>query len=85
MAKKKTKNVKLKPCPFCGEIPKILICDEEGNVHNEEYINHPYSGLSFALTHTNYECPVGVEEDEILGCVLYETIDELEKAWNNRK
>ena len=28
---------KLKPCPFCGAKIKIVICDDEGNIHDTEY------------------------------------------------
>lgn len=27
---------KLRPCPFCGGLAKIVLCDDEGNLHNEE-------------------------------------------------
>ena len=78
------KKTNLKKCPFCGDYPQILICDEEGNVHDKEYVNDPYSGLMFALTHTNHNCPISVEEYEILGSVIYESLDELEACWNKR-
>ena len=43
-------KVKLLPCPFCGKTPEILICDDEGNIHNEPgYEDDAWSGLSFAI------------------------------------
>lgn len=42
-------NTKLKPCPFCGRIPKICICDDEGNLRDEKYKENPYSGLTYHL------------------------------------
>jgi hypothetical protein len=34
-------------CPFCGGKVRILVCDDEGNVHDDDYENDPWSGLSF--------------------------------------
>lgn len=30
-------ETKLSPCPFCGGTAKIIICDDEGNIRDEEY------------------------------------------------
>ena len=78
------KKVKLKPCPFCGEIPEILICDNEGDVHDKAYLKNPWIGLSFALTHTNSKCPIRVEYQEVLGGAFYNTLKELQECWNKR-
>lgn len=41
----------LKPCPFCGGKVSLVLCDDEGNLHDEAYREHPYSGLGFMLHH----------------------------------
>ena len=28
---------KLEPCPFCGGEVSIILCDDEGNLHDEAY------------------------------------------------
>ena len=51
----------LKPCPFCGGKVSLVLCDDEGNLHDEAYREHPYSGLGFMLHHAheeNPECPI---------------------------
>jgi hypothetical protein len=82
---------RLKPCPFCGKIPQIYVCDEEGNIHIDEYENDPWSGLCYAICHDisncdcdNVDCPIATHEGEILGTQLYESIDELVEKWNKR-
>lgn len=89
---KNMKDERLKPCPFCGEAPSIFICDSEGNIHDEDYLTQPYSGLYFALRHEIKEeqpneeiCPIATHPYEILGTQLYESIDELVERWNNLK
>ena len=42
------KDSRLKPCPFCGGEAEIQIADDEGNIHDEDYINDPYSGHHYA-------------------------------------
>ena len=54
-------NEKLRPCPFCGGEVSLVLCDDEGNLHDESYKAHPYSGLGFMLCHTheeNPDCPI---------------------------
>ena len=43
----------LKPCPFCGGKVSFVLCDDEGNLHDEAYREHPYSGLGFMLHHAH--------------------------------
>ena len=82
---------RLKPCPFCGKVPTIYVCDCEGNIHNDDYADDPYSGLFYAICHeydnnesNNKICPIATFRGEIIGTQLYETIDELVERWNRR-
>ena len=76
---------KLKPCPFCGGEARLVVCDSEGNAHDESYEADPYSGLSYAIVHDSDgccgECPVSTSD---LLPWLYETRDEATAAWNRR-
>lgn len=77
----------LSPCPFCGERIDIRIHDSEGNLRDKNYMSDPWSGLSFTPKHEytkNNNCPIATHEEEILGCRLYETIEELSRVWNKR-
>ena len=82
---------RLKPCPFCGKTPSIFICDEECNIYEDEYMEHPYSGLYFGICHVadleqnnSLICPIATFEDELIGTQIYESIDELVENWNRR-
>ena len=43
----------LKPCPFCGGEVSLILCDDEGNLHDESYRERTYSGLGFVLHHAH--------------------------------
>ena len=81
---------RLKPCPFCGGEVSIILCDDEWNLHDESYREHPYSGLGFMLHHAhedNPECPIASYECDggILGGVyIYDTEEQAAEAWNRR-
>ena len=81
---------KLKSCPFCGGEVSLVLCDDEGNLHDESYREHPYSGLGFMLHHAhedNPECPIASYECDggILGGVyIYDTEEQATEAWNKR-
>ena len=83
-------EIELKRCPFCGGNVSIILCDDEGNLHDEAYREHPYSGLGFKLHHAheeNPECPIARYECDggILGGVYtYDTEEEAAEAWNRR-
>ncbi len=86
---KLAKKPALDPCPFCGMRAKIVICDDEGNIHDEDYRNNPYSGLSFGIIHDSTcaddDCPIATYAgDGILGRHLYDTKDDAIEAWNRR-
>ena len=80
----------LKPCPFCGGEVSLVLCDDEGNLHDEAYREHPYSGLGFMLHHAHEEnpgCPIARYECDggILGGVyIYDTEEQATEAWNKR-
>lgn len=85
------KEIELQPCPFCGRIPEILICDDEGNIHDEPgYEKEAWSGLTFAIKHEiedvnpNNECPIASHEGEMIGTQLYYSREELAERWNER-
>ena len=83
----KKRSKELKPCPFCGGKLKIIILDDEFNVHDEEYEKEPWSGLQYALFHgveENEDCPIANHEGEMLGVYGYDTKDEAIEAWNRR-
>lgn len=80
----------LKLCPFCGGKVNLVLCDDEGNLHDEVYRERPYSGLGFMLRHAHEEnlgCPIASYECDggILGGVyIYDTEEQAAEAWNRR-
>lgn len=80
----------LKPCPFCGGKVSIVLCDGEGNLHDEAYREYLYSGLGFVLHHAyeeNPECPIATYECDggtLGGVYVYETEEQAAEAWNKR-
>jgi len=80
----------LKACPFCGGSVKIVLCDDEGNLRNIEYLDDPYSGVSYGLQHdcknASDDCPIAdyASDDSIMGRFLYDTEQEATEAWNRR-
>ena len=78
----------LKPCPWCDVPATVMVCDEEGNIHDDGYEDDPWSGLKFALRHdednAGRDCPIATENGAILGNWLYDTREEAENAWNRR-
>ena len=80
----------LKPCPFCGAKIRIIVCDDEGNEHDEEYEKDPWSGLGYQLYHDIVDdptdsCPIaGAECEGVMGVWIYDTKEEAIEAWNRR-
>ena len=81
---------KLKSCPFCGGSAKIVLCDDEGNLHDKDYAQRPYSGVGFMIRHTheeNPQCPIAIYEVDggiVSGVYIYDTKEQAAEAWNRR-
>lgn len=80
---------KLKPCPFCGGEATVIICDDEGNVHDKEYETNHWSGLGYMIGHSHEEnpkCPIAKYSDDgaEMGVWIYDTKAEAIEAWNGR-
>lgn len=76
------------PCPFCGQKPTIIFTDDEGNwkdQQSEEYLDDPWSGLSFSICHDNEDCPISPCEMDcgfpIYGA-YYDSPEEAVNDWN---
>lgn len=85
------KEITLKACPFCGGNVNILVCDDEGNIHDAEYEKAPWSGLGYRLSHDvtdvpeGHKCPMaGFEDEGELGTYIYDTREDAAEAWNER-
>lgn len=80
----------LLPCPFCGSEIRIVVCDDEGNIREDNYENDPWSGLGYRLYHDiadckNGNCPIaGHEGDGEMGIWIYDTREDAIEAWNRR-
>ena len=83
-------NSELKPCPFCGNKIRIIVCDVEGNEHDTDYENDAWSGLGYMLYHDiaddpKEECPIARHKYEgVMGIHIYDTRVEAIEAWNRR-
>lgn len=81
----------LLPCPFCGSEIRIVVCDDEGNIHEDDYENDPWSGLGYRLYHDiadfkDVNCPIaGHEGSGEMGIWIYNTREDAIEAWNRRK
>ena len=82
-------NGKFAPCPFCGERPRIVFSDDEGNwkdQDDEEYLQDPWSGLSFRIAHPARECPVATDDRDYHESTynwVYNSPEEAVEDWNN--
>lgn len=72
----------LKLCPFCDYKPKIVQCDDEGNIRGEEYESNPWSGLGYRVVHESDDCPISTGEDGYN--LIYDSQEEAESHWNRR-
>lgn len=75
-------------CPFCGGDVRLQLTDSEGNWHNEDYLQEPYSGIGYVLVHTESgnasKCPIATHDDESLGKIIFDSKEEAIKSWNYR-
>lgn len=77
-------------CPFCGGNVRILVCDDEGNIHPEEYEDDPWSGLGYQLAHDRCdsigECPIANHDcdESTLGSIIYDSREEAIELWSKR-
>ena len=78
-------------CPFCGGEVTLVVCDDEGNIHDNEYENNPWSGLGYMLYHDLTNCPNGLicpiaghEEEGVLGAYIYDTRAEAVSVWSSQ-
>lgn len=72
-------------CRYCGGKIRTVICDNEGNIHDEEYLKEPYSGVGYMLAHDRSDVPAGIEcpictQDDAIGSRIYDTEDEAYEA-----
>ena len=81
-------KLRMRKCPFCKGLARLVVCDEEGNVHGDDYENDPWSGLCFGISHTESDdptgaCPIATNEGYIGGW-HYDTRKEATDAWNGK-
>lgn len=82
--------MRLKSCPFCmrDDVVTIIVCDDEGNYHGElgcEYERNPWSGLSYALVHKGWGDCILCTDSDVMGGILFDTVDEAVRVWNGEK
>lgn len=83
------KNKILKSCPFCGGKATVVCCDDEGNIHDDNYANDPWNGLWYQIKHSHEEnegCPIAryAEDNTAIGTYAYNTREKAIEAWNRR-
>lgn len=81
----------LKPCPFCGEQVKVVICNDCGKIHNDKEGEIHYGlrdNLGYGISHNFYGddffCPIATRYNQILCDLIYGTEKEAAEAWNMR-
>ena len=80
-------SLRMRPCPFCQGKAGLYVCDAEGNIHSDDYIDDPWSGLSFRIRHTEEDdktgmCPITAAPGEGVGMWYYDTAEEAIQSWN---
>ena len=82
-------KLELLPCPFCGGSVQTIRMDSEGNLNPDKYFDEEgaWSGVSYGISHPyaeNTECAISTDEEEYIGCHIYDSLEELAKWWNKR-
>lgn len=75
------------PCPWCKGTAKIIVCDDEGNHHPDDYENDPWSGIGYFLYHSeseNPDCPIAHDDYTQCGRYIYDSREDAIDAWNTR-
>jgi hypothetical protein len=82
----------MRKCPWCGAEMELVVCDEEGNLHDKEYENDPWSGLGYKIRHPFVEekhtdCPIEpathAAYEGLIGTYIYPTKEDAIKTWND--
>ena len=77
--------MELKPCMFCKQPVRIVVCDDEGNIHGErgcEYERTPWSGLRYGITHDGWGECFASSDGNVMGGVLFADVGLLIDQWN---
>ena len=89
---KKNKKAEILTCPFCGGKLHIQTCNEEGEVHTDEYLKNSNANIWYCIIHSEIdvpnwkECPIATEfEDEPAGGFIYDSKEEMIMAFKNKK
>ena len=75
----------LKPCPFCKQAVRIVVCDDEGNIHGDrgcEYEKNPWSGLQYGIAHDGYGECFAAQDGDVVGGILFHDAELLINQWN---
>lgn len=76
----------LKPCPFCNKPVRIVVCDDEGNIHGDigcNYEKTPWSGLQYGIAHDGWGECFASSDGDVLGGILFNDVKSLVEQWNN--
>lgn len=85
------KDERLKPCPFCGHVPEILVYDENGKLRGDGYLSAPDAGVVYAIGHpidrAGIGCPISGDPSLHTGDRqhLYLEVEDLVSSWNDQE
>lgn len=84
------KDIRIKPCPFCGIAPKIQRVDTAGNFLPDDYEERDDEITRMILVHPVKwnECPIATNDsvgtEDWLGNIEYDNVDEIISFWNRK-